>query len=61
MMDFIALPILVADSLVDSIITASIAVVFSKLLPTASAEDAVLLIAVISSSVSDAVTAATLL
>lgn len=49
MIDFIALPILVADSRVASTIVAIIAVVFSKLIPTDAAEDAVLLIAVASS------------
>ena len=46
----------VALSLVASTIVAIIAVVFSKLMPTDAAEDAVLLMAVASSSVSEAVT-----
>lgn len=51
----------VALSLVASTIVAIIAVVFSKLMPTDAAEEAVLLIAVASSYASLAVTAATLL
>ena len=60
MIDFNAEPRFYADSRVVSTMTASIAVVFSKLLPTDSAEEAVLDMAVANSSVSEAVTAATL-
>ena len=51
MIDFIAVPIFSGASRVASIITAIMAVVFSKLEPTACAEEAVLLIAVASSVV----------
>lgn len=56
MIDFMAEPIFVALSRVASIMVAIIAVVFSKLIPTDAAEEAVLLIAVASSCVSEAVT-----
>ena len=56
---FIAEPILLAVSRVDSTIVAIIAVVFSNEEPTELADEAVLLIASANSSVSDAEIAAT--
>ena len=58
MIDFKALPKFSGASRVIEIIVANIAEVDSKLEPTASADEAVLLIAIASSSVSEAVVAA---